>query len=128
MKAPVKPTTGEKKSALAILVTCDQSMAEVIEPGCMRWLAMATPRMDPIMVCELDAGRPRAQVSRFHRMAETRRAKTIEKPEPWETLRISSMGSSATIANATAPELVRTPMKFQNPDQTTATWGSSEWV
>ena len=38
------------------------------------------------------------------------------------------MGSSATMEKATAPELVSTPMKFQIPDQTTAMWGSSEWV
>ena len=34
-KAPVNPISGEKNSALPIFVTCDQSMPEVSEPGCI---------------------------------------------------------------------------------------------
>ena len=62
------------------------------------WLAMPTPMTEPIMVCELEAGRPFHQVARFHRMAATSSAKTIAKPEPLLTLRISSTGSSVTMA------------------------------
>ncbi len=72
--------------------------------------------MEPIMVCELDAGRPRHHVARFHRIAATSRAKTIENPAPLLTLRISSTGSSVMIVNATVPELRSTPMKFMMPE------------
>ena len=61
-------------------------------------------------------------------IAATKSANTIEKPEPFDTFKISSTGRSAMIENATAPELVSTPMKFHSPDHTTATCGSSEWV
>ena len=60
----------------------------------MSWLAMPTPMMEPIMVWELEAGRPRHQVARFQRMAAMSRAKTMAKPEPELTLRMSSTGSS----------------------------------
>ncbi len=51
--------------------------------------------MEPTSVCELDAGRPNHHVPRFHRMAATSSAKTMENPEPELTLRTSSTGSSA---------------------------------
>ena len=57
------------------------------------------------MVWELEAGRPFHQVARFQRMAATSRAKTMEKPEPLLTLRMSSTGSRVMIEKATAPEL-----------------------
>ncbi len=72
--------------------------------------------MEPIMVCELEAGRPRHHVARFHRIAATSRAKTIENPAPLLTFRISSTGSRVMIEKATAPELRRTPMKFMMPE------------
>src|SRR5579871_3488267 len=128
MAATEKPMSGDQKSAWKTLVTWLQSTPDVPELPCMSWLAIPTPIMEPIMVWELEAGRPRYQVARFQRMAATRRAKTIAKPEPALTLRMSSTGSSVITAKATAPELVSTPMKFQRPDQTTATWGSSECV
>jgi hypothetical protein len=37
--------------------------------------------IEPTIVCELDAGRPNHHVPRFHKMAASSRAKTIEKPE-----------------------------------------------
>jgi hypothetical protein len=82
----------------------------------MSWLAMPTPMIEPIMVCELEAGRPLHQVARFQRMAATSRAKTMEKPAPLLTLRMSSTGSSVMMEKATAPELSRTPMKFMMPE------------
>jgi hypothetical protein len=81
--------------------------------------------MEPIMVCELETGRPRHQVAKFQSTEATSKAKTIEKPEPLDTLRMSATGRSETIENATVPELVRTPMKFHKPDHTTATCGST---
>ncbi len=60
----------------------------------MSSLEMPMPRMEPIMVCELEAGRPRSQVARFQRIAATSRAKIMEKPMPWLVLSTSWMGSS----------------------------------
>ena len=77
---------------------------------------MPTPITEPIMVCELEAGRPLNQVARFQRIAAIRRAKTMAKPEPELTLRMSSTGSRETIENATRPELRSTPMKFMTPE------------
>ena len=51
----------------------------------MSWLATPTPMTEPIMVWELEAGRPLSQVARFQMMAAMSRAKTMAKPEPLET-------------------------------------------
>ena len=56
-------------------------------------------------------------------MEETSSAKTMAKPAPDPTFRTSSTGSRATIPKATAPDDVRTPNKFQIPDQITARLG-----
>ena len=80
------------------------------------------------MVCELDAGSPNHQVPRFHRMAAMSRAKTMAKPAPELTCRISSTGSSVITAKATVPVEKSTPARLHIPDQTTAMFGSSEWV
>jgi hypothetical protein len=45
---------------------------------------------------------------------------TIAKPGPDPTLMTSSTGSKATMPKATAPVEVSTPIRFHNPDQTTA--------
>jgi hypothetical protein len=94
----------------------------------INWLAMPTPMMEPTMVCELEAGRPNHQVLRFQRMAAISSAKTMAKPAPELTWRISSTGSSVMMAKATVPEESSTPARLQMPDQTTAMLGSSEWV
>ena len=44
--------------------------------------ATPTPMIEPISVCELEAGRPRYHVPTFHTMAETSSAKIIAKPAP----------------------------------------------
>ena len=84
--------------------------------------------IDPISVCELEAGRPSHHVPRFHRIAAISSANTMAKPAFDPTWRINSTGSSDTTANATAPEDTSTPIRFHMPDQTTATCGSSECV
>ena len=86
--------------------TCSMSTPLTPERPCMNWFAMPTPITEPIMVCELEAGKPLHQVARFQRIAATSSAKTIAKPEPELTFRISSTGSRETIEKATAPELV----------------------
>src|SRR4029077_9111925 len=122
------PNTGESNSERPMLPACDQSTPLVPERAFMSWLAMPTPMIEPISVCELEAGKPNHHVPRFHRMAATNNANTIAKPALEPTCRINSTGRSETMPNATAPVDVTTPAKFQNPDQTTAIWGSSECV
>ena len=61
-------------------------------------------------------------------MAETSNANTMANPALLPTCKINSTGSSEMMLNATSPDETITPRKFQNPDQTTATWGSRECV
>ncbi|MNG04405.1 hypothetical protein D3C84_875330 [compost metagenome] len=84
--------------------------------------------IEPIRVCDDEAGRPSHQVPRFHRIAAISRAKIIAKPADEPTCRINSTGSSAMMPNATAPLDSSTPRKLKNPDQTTAKFGGSECV
>src|SRR3984885_8242440 len=124
--AKTNPTTGEINNARKTVPTCDQSTPEVpVEPD-INWLATPTPMIEPMRVCELEAGSPYHQVLRFQRIAETSSAKTIANPAPDPTLRISSTGRSETTAKATAPEERNTPIRFHIPDHITATCGSSE--
>ena len=87
-----------------------------------------TPTIEPISVCELDAGNPKYHVPTFQMMADSSSANTIAKPAPEPMLTMSSTGSKAIMPNATAPVDVSTPKKFHVPDQTTAYDGFSELV
>src|SRR5262249_4086898 len=113
---------------LPMLAAWAQSTPLVPVRAFINWFAIPTPMMEPISVCELEAGRPKYQVPRFHRIAATNSANTIANPAPLPTCRINSTGSSEPMPNATAPVDVTTPAKFQNPDHTTATCGSRECV
>src|SRR5260370_8512447 len=84
-------------------------------PDDIRELASPTPRIEPIRVWELEAGKPRNQVPRFQIMDDTRRANTIAKPPPVPTLSTSSTGSSATTPKAPAPAANNPPIKIQTP-------------
>ena len=84
--------------------------------------------IEPISVCEEDAGRPKYQVPRFQMMAAISSANTIAKPALLPTCRINSTGSSETMPKATAPEESSTPRKLKKPDHITANSAGSEWV
>ena len=84
--------------------------------------------IEPISVCEEEAGRPSHQVPRFQMIAAISSANTMAKPACEPTCRISSTGSSETMPKATAPVENSTPRKLKKPDQTTATGAGSEWV
>ena len=56
-----------------------------------------TPMIEPISVCEDDAGRPSHQVPRFQMIAAISIEKTIAKPADEVIERISSIGSSETM-------------------------------
>ena len=72
-----KPNSGENSSASPTLVTWSQSTPAV--PFWPRMIALATPTptIDPIRVCELEAGMPIHQVPRFQMIAEMSSANTI---------------------------------------------------
>ena len=70
---------------------------------------MPTPMIEPIKVCELDAGRPNYQVPTFQMIAAIKSAKTIANPALLPTCRINSTGNSETMPNATAPLDSSTP-------------------
>src|ERR1700683_4426905 len=122
--AQTKPTRGEtskdKPTSFAFTQftpspnSCPFANSEFANP---------TPMMEPISACELEAGKPRYQVPRFQMMAAINSANTMAKPAPDPTLSTNSTGSNASTPNATAPLEVNTPMRFQQPDQTTATIG-----
>src|SRR5208283_4033072 len=126
--ARANPKTGDNSSDFPIVAACAQSTPLVPDRAFMTWFAIPTPIIDPIKVCELEAGNPNDQVPRFQRIAATSSANTIAKPAPLPTCKINSTGNRETIANATAPVDVTTPRKFQKPDHTTAIFGSIEWV
>ena len=84
--------------------------------------------IEPMSVCELEAGSPSHHVPRFQITAASSSANTIARPALLLTWRINSTGSSDTMPQATAPEAIMTPKKFHRPDHTTATCGVSERV
>lgn len=89
---------------------------------------MPTPMIEPISVCELEAGRPKYQVPTFQMIAAISSANTMAKPALEPTWRINSTGSSETIPNATAPDESSTPKRLNMPDQITAMLAGRERV
>jgi len=84
--------------------------------------------IEPMSVCDDEAGRPSHQVPRFQRIAAISNANNIAKPAPEPTCKMSSTGSSEMMPNATVPLDTRTPTKLNSPDYSTATLGGGEWV
>ena len=72
-----KPNSGETSSEMPISCAFVQFTALPSAPGSSEY-AIPTPRIDPIRVCELDAGIPKYQVSKFHDIAEMSSAMTME--------------------------------------------------
>src|ERR1700678_775538 len=125
----LNPTKGENNSDSPIFAACPQSTPLVpLLLAAMSWFMRPTPMMEPIRVWELEEGKPRYHVPRFHRIAAMSSANTMAKPAPLPTWRMSSTGSSETMPNATAPVESSTPRKLKAPDQTTAKLGDNEWV
>ena len=120
---------GENTRALTVSATLAQfTPSPKAASGLKSEFMSPTPTIEPISVCELEAGRPRYQVPTFQMIADTSSENTIANPAPEPTLITSSTGSKATMPNATAPEEVRTPIRFHMPDHTTATGGFNELV
>ena len=72
-----KPNSGENKSASPTFVTWSQSTPEVPSLPRINALATPTPTIEPISVCELEAGMPSHQVPRFQMIAAMSSANTI---------------------------------------------------
>src|SRR3984957_8403462 len=126
--AHTNPTIGDSSRDFPIFVACAQSTPLVPVFGDINWFAMPTPIIEPIKVCELEAGNPNHHVPRSQIIAATSKANTIANPALLPTCKISSTGNKEIIPKATKPLEVSTPRKFQNPDHTTAICGSSECV
>ncbi len=122
--AAQKPTTGEISSAMNTSLALPQlTPSPKAAPLAISELTMPTPMIEPIRVCELEAGRPSHHVPRFHMIADSSSAKTMVKPADEPELITSSTGSSARMPNATAPVDTSTPTRFHRPDHTTAVHG-----
>ena len=80
------------------------------------------------MVCELDAGRPNHHVPRFHRMAAISNAKTMAKPVPELTLRISSTRQEGDDRKGDGARRQQHSRQIAQPDETTAICGGRELV
>src|SRR5580700_5726336 len=127
--AQINPTRGDINNAKPVSLALTQFTPSPNScPADSIELASPTPMMDPTSACELDAGRPRYHVPRFQMIAEINNAKTMANPAPDPTLSTSSTGSNARTAKATPPPDCSTPMRFQQPDHTTAMLGFREWV
>ena len=127
--AATKPIKGENINALTVSCTLAQlTPSPKTLPGLINEFIRPTPTIEPIKVCELEAGSPRYHVPKFQMIDEIKSANTMAKPAPEPTLITSSTGSSATIPKATAPLEVNTPIRFHIPDQTTAWLGFNVWV
>ena len=124
----MKPMIGERKSARKVSWSLPQLTPS--PNGCFDKTAFMrpTPTIDPMSVCELEAGIPTYQVAKFQMSAEKSSAKTIANPAADPAWMTSSTGSNATMPKATAPLETTTPVKFQIPDQTTAYHGLSVLV
>ena len=72
-----KPNSGENSSASPTFVTWSQSTPEVPSLPFTSALATPTPTIEPIRVCELEAGMPSHQVPRFQMIAAMSSANTI---------------------------------------------------
>src|ERR1700689_547092 len=109
-----KPTMGETSKVVPTSVALAQlTPSPNSRPPASSEFASPTPMMEPSRECELEAGKPRYHVPRFHTMAESKSAKTIAKPAPDPTLSTSSTGNKAITPKATPPVDTNTPIRFQ---------------
>src|ERR1700741_375480 len=124
--ASANPNSGESSNASPTSLALPQSTPAVPSRPCMMAFITPTPMIEPISVCELDAGRPNAEVPRFQMMAAINSANTMAKPALLPTWRINSTGNNEIMPKATAPEDVSTPSRLNRPDQTTAEFAAND--
>src|SRR5260370_35150133 len=78
--ASATPNSGDSSSALPIVAACVQSTPEVPSRPRSSALVMPTPRIDPITVCELEAGAPQYRGATFQESAALYSATAKEQP------------------------------------------------
>ena len=116
----MKPTVGEMINDSMISMAFCTLIPLLSGVSVMKALAAPTPRIAPISVWELEAGKPRYQVPRFHKIADASKEKTMMRPWADATFSNRSTGSRWTIAYATPRPPSMTPAKLKRPEATTA--------
>ncbi|MNN75487.1 hypothetical protein D3C81_1917930 [compost metagenome] len=71
---------GETTSEAAMSIAFCQLTPSPSGMSLIRALARPTPRIEPIRVCELEAGMPKYQVPRFQVMAAASKENTMARP------------------------------------------------
>ena len=94
----------------------------------MSELASPTPMIEPISVCELEAGRPRVPGAEVPDDRGDQQREDHREAGAGADLEDQFDRQQGEMAKATAAGRVSTPRKFQKPDQMTATGGLSVWV
>ena len=87
------PTSGETTSDMPISLALRQFTPSLNGALVTQAFAKPTPSIDPISVCELEAGMPKNQVPKFQAIAAVSIENTITKPRPVSTSISSSTGS-----------------------------------
>src|SRR3954447_25777029 len=111
----MKPAIGE---AIIGMTTLSQTLLQPITVPAAR----PEPTRPPIMACEDDEGRPFHQVIRFHTIAPTRAANTIDRPSTPDT-----SGRMSAIVLAT-PTPTNEPSRFITAARASAARGVSARV
>ena len=77
--AKAKPNKGESNNACPISMTLSQFKAAIplFESSGKSACPTPIPIIEPIKVCELEAGMPKYQVPRFHKIAEINKERAI---------------------------------------------------
>ena len=89
---------------------------------------MPTPMIEPISVCELEAGKPEPPGAEIPDDRGDQQREDHREARAAADLQNQLDRQQRNDAEATAPLEASTPRKFQKPDQTTAMCGSSECV
>ena len=116
--------TGEKRRASNVSITLCKGRTTFLS---MKFITSETQRIEPIRVCELDAGSPMYQVPKFQMIAAMRSESTTVIPNDIEELAILSSGRSFIIPMATPVPPIATQRKLKNAARTTAFRGSREF-
>jgi hypothetical protein len=115
---------GERKSDFTISVALFQ--CGISPPS--HHMTIETQRIEPISVCELDAGMARYQVPKFQMIDERRSAEMTATPYPVGSAMMWSTGRRWMIPIATAVPPIATPRKLKKAAIITDFFGERELV
>lgn len=122
--ASINPINGEKSSASNVSITLWSGSTTL---GSDIYITSDTPRIEPMRVCELDAGIPRYHVPKFQMMAAMRSASTAQMPNAIPECAILSSGRSFMMPIATHVPPITTPIKLKNAARSTAFFAEREF-